>query len=388
MADRYVHVESKGFFGKLSESFTSVLIGLLLLVVAPILLFWNEGRAVHTAQGLDEAAGAVIEIKPEPVDPANEGKLVHVIGKATTSEMLADPQFGVSAVALRLRRKVEMYQWKESEESTTRKKLGGGEETVKEYTYEKDWDEDAEPSKKFKHPEGHENPTSWPVKASVVAAQRATLGAFVLTNAQLAQLGDFQGLQVTDAMLDKVAPDLKGRTRVSNGMFYIGNNPATPQVGDLRVSFATVAPQTVSVISRQQGQSFQAYQTKAGTSIDLMYPGEVTANDMIQSEKQTNTILTWVFRALGFVFMWIGIACLFSPVQAFANIIPFFGDILGAGIGFFSFIVAAAGSLLVISIAWIAYRPLLGVALLGAVVLILFFGKSRGKSSAPPAAAP
>ena len=53
---------------------------------------WNEGRAVRTAESLEEGAGAVVSVPADAVDPGNEGKLVHV------SEQLG----GVHRVALQM----------------------------------------------------------------------------------------------------------------------------------------------------------------------------------------------------------------------------------------------------------------------------------------------
>ena len=74
-------------------------------------------------------------VDPARVDLANDGKLVHVSGDLKAGAPLADPDFAVSATALRLVRVVEMYQWKEESETETRKNFGGSEETVTTYEY-------------------------------------------------------------------------------------------------------------------------------------------------------------------------------------------------------------------------------------------------------------
>jgi hypothetical protein len=59
----------------------------------------------------------LVTVDASSVDPANEGKLVHLTAKAVTDETLADDMFGVSANAIKLRRNVEMYQWKEKQKN-------------------------------------------------------------------------------------------------------------------------------------------------------------------------------------------------------------------------------------------------------------------------------
>ena len=87
---------------------------------------------------------------PARSSPDNNLKLVHVSGNATTDEVLTDPTFGVSATAIRLGRKVEMYQWNEVKNSSTQKDLGGSNETTTTYSYVKKWSDDPIDSTKFK----------------------------------------------------------------------------------------------------------------------------------------------------------------------------------------------------------------------------------------------
>lgn len=138
-ADEYTEVTTQSWGSRIGGSFKGILVGVLMVVAAFVVLFWNEGRAVQTAKSLKEGAGAVVSVQAQTVDPANNGKLVHVSGTATTKETLRDGEFMVSAQGLRLRRVVQMYQWQERSRSETKKKLGGGTETVTTYTYSKIW---------------------------------------------------------------------------------------------------------------------------------------------------------------------------------------------------------------------------------------------------------
>src|SRR5216684_5777850 len=104
MPDSFTEVTGESWFGRLFDSIKSVLFGLLLFFVSFIVLFWNEGRAVHTARSLEEGAAVVVSAAADAVNPSNDGKLVHVSGEATTTETLSDADFGVSAPAIRLER--------------------------------------------------------------------------------------------------------------------------------------------------------------------------------------------------------------------------------------------------------------------------------------------
>ena len=152
--DSFTEVSSQSWFSRIGGAIKGVLIGLILFVIAFPLLFWNEGRSVKRYKTLEEGGGAVISVTAEAVDPANDGKLVHMTGEAVTDVTLTDPEFGISANALKFKRIVEMYQWEESTEKETKKKVGGGTETKTTYSYSKTWSSSVIQSDSFKKPEG------------------------------------------------------------------------------------------------------------------------------------------------------------------------------------------------------------------------------------------
>ena len=111
---------------------------------------------------------------------------------------------------------------------------------------------------------------------------------------------------------------------------------------------------------------------------------------MFAKARTSNKWKTWLFRALGFIAMTFGLNLLVKPISVIADVLPFVGNIVGAGLGFIMALLAAVISFVIIAVAWLAYRPVLGGALLvGAAVLIfLIVKKTRGKDGAndgPPA---
>ena len=113
-----------GWGSRLGSSLKGILFGLAFFIAGFPLLFWNEGRAVADTKTNEEGAASVVEASAGEVDPSQEGKLVHVVGEATTQDVLSDGEYGVSATAIRLTREVEMYQWVEHSETHEEKKLG------------------------------------------------------------------------------------------------------------------------------------------------------------------------------------------------------------------------------------------------------------------------
>jgi hypothetical protein len=386
MAD-FTEVTSRSWISRIGKSIVGVLIGLVLFLVAFPLLFWNEGRAVERYKTLQEGGGVVVTVPAERVDPANSGKLVHVTGRADTEETLSDSVFGVSVHALKLKRIVEMYQWEEDEERKTRKKVGGGTETVTSYSYQKTWSTRVIDSGDFKQRSGHENPGAMPWDSSQWVASEVTLGEFRMSPSLVGKIGSWERVSVNDT--GRLPPTLTGRAALHDGGFYVGADPYSPQIGDVRVTFREVQPTDVSVIAAQVGGSFEPYRAEAGGTIELLQTGIHSSEAMIQKAIQSNKILTWILRGVGFLIMFIGLGMIFKPLSVLADVLPFLGNLAGAGTGLVAFVLAAALSAVTIGIAWLFYRPLLGISLLVVATLLVFgvlrlLRKGKKKAAAPP----
>jgi hypothetical protein len=378
--DSFTETTHVSWFERLKQAIIGVLIGLLLVPGAVVLLFWNEGRAVTTARSLTEGAGIVRAIAPDRVDPANQDQLVHVSGPLTLGGSVSDPEFGVTARAVRLIRKVEMYQWKEESRSETRTKIGGGQETVTTYSYVRIWSDHYNESSRFKQPANHRNP---PMRYSGrdFTVARATLGAFELTPDSLRHLYGEDPMPV-DAAAEAPARQTAGdMVRVVDGLVYIGRDPSSPQVGDLRISYTILSAPQVSIIARQAANGFAPYQTRAGDALLMIEKGLLPAAQMFKAAQDENAILTWILRGVGALVMFIGFGLIFRPLGVLADVLPFLGDIMRLGTGAIGFALTAVFSAVTIGIAWLYYRPVIGILVLlagiGIAVGMWFLGRKR-----------
>ena len=363
-ADSFTQTTSQSWFSRIGGALIGLLIGLILVPGGCVLLFWNEGRAVTTARSLSEGAGLVRDVTPERPDPAQEGRLVHVAGPVTVAAPPRDPELNLTAPAgaLRLVRHVEMFQWKEEEHRETRNRLGGGTETVTTWRYTRVWEAGRNDSGRFHQPDGHANPTAryadqaWP-------AQGARLGGFTLAEPQINLLSTDQPV---------------GETR------FLGQDAANPRIGDQRVSWRVAAPPEVSVVAAQSGPGFAPYATRAGDRLMLVRPGQLPASAMFQQAEHDNMVMTWILRAVGVVVVFLGFALFFNPLKVLADVIPFVGGIVGFGTGLLAAVLTLVLAPVVIAIAWLAYRPLIGIGIL-AVGFALAFGVSRLRRPRPAA---
>lgn len=339
------------------------LLGFLLALASLPILFLNEGRAVRTARSLEEGAGVVFHVPAVPVQPANDGKLVHFTGAAETTARLRDPIFGVEAKALQLSRKVEMYQWKRN---YPRGRAGDSQALPGDY--EKVWAEEILTTGSRNLP-GYENPSAMPYRAETLSARDARVGDFQIPQRVIAGLdGAFVPLALDEktvaALPNPAASSQAGREpMLERDALYFGKDAAEPQVGDVRVRFLTKGLSDLSVVGRQRGNTIEPYPTKAGRDVEMARVGAVDARDMFEGAMTANTVLTWVLRITGYGLMLLG-TFLVLRVRGLLRWIPLFGSALGFGAGALAFVLATAGSLVVIALAWVAYRPAFALLLL------------------------
>jgi hypothetical protein len=88
--------------------------------------------------------------------------------------------------------------------------------------------------------------------------------------------------------------------------------------------------------------------------------------------------------------MLIGLKMVFEPLGVLADVLPFLGSIMRVGTGFVAGVLAFVLTLITIAIAWLFYRPVLGVTLLvvagGGIYVLLKKLKAKKAAAATPAA--
>lgn len=375
MTDRFTEIERVGIFERLVGAVGGMLVGLVLFIAAFPLLIWNEGRAVKDFRSIAEGESVVATVVADRLDPAHDGELVHFSAVARPATALSDPELPVSVPdALRLRRNVEMYQWVENTETRTRTELGGTETRETIYTYTRQWRSGYENSGRFRHPAGHENPAAR-YESLTLTARDVTAGAFRLPDGLVSRLEDFRPLSGTMEAVD-LPPGLDVR---GSGFYYsIAAATATSAVGaqrptavgDQRISISAIPAQTVTVVGRQAGDTIEPYRTSNGRSLHMIRAGQLSAADMFAVARDEAALMTWSLRAVGLVVMAFGLARVLRPLSVAASVIPALGSLIGSATGMVAIAVALPLALTTISIAWIAYRPVLAVCLIAAGVLM------------------
>lgn len=352
MAGDDVVAAPQGFGERLSNSFGAIVMGLILIPLSCWGLFWNEGRAIKTARALDEGISLVRSIGTDRVDPAMNGKLVHVAGETRSVSGVADADLGVQAKGLKLSRQVEMYQWTETES-------GSGQD--RKFTYSRQWKSSAVDSSRFRAAGNHSNPAFPAFRSREFGASDARIGAFPVGSQAVQSLGPMEEFPISNAGVG-IAQRVTGRsTSVSGGGYYVGQNPSSPRIGDIRITYRIVKEGPASFVGQQQPDGLHAYRAKNGQQFLLAGTGVQSSDDLFQTAHEDNRTLTWILRGVGLLVLFIGFSSLFAPVNLLASYIPILGSLVSGAVTIVAAAATAIVGPLVIAIAWFAYRPLVSV---------------------------
>lgn len=398
----YQETKTTGYGTRVSNSVKGIGTGLLLFIAGTVLLCWNEGRSVKTTRMLEEAQGVTVHVEDiSEADPSLNGKLIHATAFTKTSDSLSDATFDIGAVAVKLERSVQYYQWVEDKTTETKDKIGGSQEEVTTYTYAKEWVGAPVNSNEFKDPDYQQtNFVLMNLEDKSYVAKNVTFGAYTLPDNLIRAISgdvpmdlDFSEEQIrqwdTDIRkayqdMGMAEPDsLLGSgiryVHVNGNVLYFGKNPNQPQIGDMSITFTKVLPGEASVIAEVNGTTLQPFVAKNGKTLSVLTSGAMSMDMMYQNEHKGNSVLTWVLRLVGLLLVIGGLKGIFGIVTALLKVLPFLADIVGLGIGLVCSVLGAVWSLLVIALAWVAYRPVIAGVLLAVIIVLIVFLVKKGK---------
>jgi len=375
MSDQFTEVSTKSWGSRLLESLKGIIFGFILIIVSIILLWWNEGRAIHTENDLKDGSKNVVHLQSNIPVPENENKLVHLTGEISTTDTLKDPDFNISVKAVALRRNVFIYQWVENEEEETEKQLGGSEKITKKYTYTKEWVSNQINSDDFKNKYGHLNKSAYDFQNNSLKAKQVFVDSFKLSTDLINSAFKYEPYELDSNIINK-------SYKVSSDTIYLGsgNLGNNPVIGDMKISFDVVYPsQTVSIVSKQSNNTLVPFIGKNGTTISELVFGTVSANEMFKNAISSNSTLTWILRLVGLICCIFGFMLILNPLVIIGDVVPFIGSILGIGTGLVSSIFGFIVSFITIAIAWLFYRPIISIILIAVSVLFFIFLLSKRK---------
>ncbi len=211
-------------------------------------------------------------------------------------------------------------------------------------------------------------------------------------------------LQAVNDSINKAMANAQNRKdydyiHVAGNVLYYGRVPGSPQIGDVRVTFEKIVPAKVTVMAVADGDSFKPFKAKNGKRFETLVMGKKSGDEIIEDAQDANTMWTWMLRIVGIMLVISALKMIFGFLSMILKVVPFLSSIMGFGIGIVCTVIGVVWSLIVIAIAWIFYRPVLGIILLiiaGFLVWVFAFkgkeklkelaAKAKDKSAAPQAA--
>lgn len=172
-----------------NNSFKSIASGTSLLLCGIAFLTLNERRDV-AMEKLRQSAKLMVQSFDEEgsvegsvggggkeVYNVRSGQLIHYIGTLSSNSTAFDYLLGVGNPNLvALRRKTEMYQWKETEHKVSKKEKDGTQTTTSTYTYDKVWSDKVESSSHDPERKNPSFPSGLPPGIEVITAPIYSLG--------------------------------------------------------------------------------------------------------------------------------------------------------------------------------------------------------------------
>jgi len=382
MTDRFTTTTTTGYGSRIMNSIKGV-VGFILFVASFGVLYSNEGRV-----DMSQIAVTAVDISATTQDTANDGKLVSTTGVFTSEETIGDNMFLNADKYLAVTRKVEMYAWEETSESKSTTNVGGSETTETTYKYDKVWTENPQKSSDFKQPQGHENPAKT-LEGDTVTVEKATLGVYGLDVPKL-ELPEFADLQLTATNV--TAKD--GAVLAEGGKYLFiakvaGSSLNAPAVGDMRISYSVLYPgKDGTVFGKLEGSNISPYFDEKNNKLYRVFSG--TRDEAIAQMHDEYTMMLWIFRAVGFLMMWIGLAALFGPISVLLDFLPVFGQISRALIGGIAFIVSLVLSGVTILVSMLLHNVVALVisivVVVGVIIGVMIMIKKKKASGSGPAA--
>lgn len=255
--------------------YRSLWVGLGSFFLGMLFIFAGEYHVIQAQQ-----TNTVFEVESDHVNSRYEGKRIITIGDLVIDDRVSDDLFAVEVSAIKLRRNVAMYQWEETIQPMW-------ESEAMLALYEEAWLSYLVDSDTFRDTTRYENPKAFPYQSNVWSVGQLSVGAFSIDMSVLDSINDFVPYPF---ILD--APE--GFVLYKWGLYSW--DPAFPKIGDVRISFDVILPDTSVVLWKQSAQTIVA------DSDQIVIEPYANYDDLLLSESLYHKgSVWWLLRMLAVV---------------------------------------------------------------------------------------
>lgn len=161
-----------------------------------------------------------------------------------TGEPLTEMDYNIMVQAVKLKRRVWMYQWvEETMEHNYGESVASVQSEDRTYFYTKEYKDTLIESRNFYLRHGHENPSRFPMESRLYVAEHVTIGPYEIGEDVKDRIDTY--IEVTSDSRPE-DPSIK----LHSGLYYHCNDLFNPEIGDLRLQFSYAGLQGESVSVR------------------------------------------------------------------------------------------------------------------------------------------
>jgi hypothetical protein len=314
-------------------------LGFITAFVGFVCMLWTESLVARHHVALDKHQPNIVKVNDcNVVDPTLNGSLVYIQGRLNVPIPIRLDEYKITVHAVKLKRRVQMYQWSELPKDRPdylldplEDEIGGLEEVVlgaDDVTYVKEWKSEIV-NFTGKHASVLSdiiiNPTYFPVTNHLFLAPQVKVGAYVLTDYFVENYFNHFKEITGDERPDD--PNIK----LHAGLYYHTANIWEPQIGDIRVRYAfagnggiTLGQGTpVSIVAKQEGKYLYPYEDEHGRLMAIVHEDWDPLHEVIHLEKviRSRPLLQKRLTAVGIFSLGCGILLIYAERFSFSAVL-------------------------------------------------------------------
>lgn len=342
----------------LKNIFGTAILGFIILIASIFALFINEHNYVNAIKIANFAEKNAIIVSPKDLNPSNDNKLIFTNGSAYSQELLTDSIVRIPN-AIALFRNTEIYQWEEIRKHRDNNKIS--------YTYRKTWSKNLINSDNFES-SAYKNPKKMKYEPKNIYAHNIGLGKFYLSEEIIKNINSIS--KITQLPYNS-------NFKIYNGFYFTGNDYDNPKIGDQKLSYSYIPSGIkLSIIAKQSGNHLENMNSKYG-DFSIVMNGEKDLKTMISDYKKNLTNNTWLIRGISLLFLFLGLNLIIQPIVNLGNTIPILGELTQMAAFASTLIITIALGTLIISLAWLLFRPEIAIPLIIISILTIISLKKR-----------
>jgi len=423
---RHRKLEEVNIFQKLKESLGAAIVGFILIIFMPCLIWKNEGRHVRELSRIDFCKNKAVVVNcMEPTDETSE-QLVYFCGNVLVDdEQITFPETDTLNLAsalpkgLMLKRTCYIYQKFEDSQQSTDKHIGGGETRTTNYSLREDWTPLGPQKERLENiadatnsrgiwdqlvaasgGNASETPTGLPpglppgmaeklgifdsssAPHGMVVSKGAHVGGFALSSNVVMEnpLAFAVALvPVATEFLPETIPGCEGLLKGSDNVLRTFAEGEQPQNGDCKVVYEYVMDNfECSFIVKQVKAADASYGVDRCDVVQglcnnhlgniwMVRKGHHSLDQMIEMAKEEEATATKLLRIVGWLGLMLGWVMLFSPFVTALEVLPFLGKLGAFAVVLVALVVSCLCCMSVSLVAYFRYRPLMSLGLLAIV---------------------